>query len=98
MTQGEKHMTLLSMSVSPLGVWWNYKLEGEDPWPQVRIALRMKDGTEIQADPMQLTMGDFGTGHAAAVSFVKPVDLSQAEAVLWEDVVIPLEPSAQTQD
>lgn len=98
MTQGEKHMTLLSMSVSPLGVWWNYKLEGEDPWPQVRIALRMKDGSEIEADPRQLTMGDFGTGHAAAVSFVKPVDLSQAEAVLWEDVVIPLEPSAQTQD
>lgn len=91
MTQGEKTMTLLSMSVSPLGVWWQYKLEGEDPWPQVRIALRMKDGTEIEADPGQLTMGDFGSGHTGSVRFEKPVDLDEAEAVLWEDVVIPLE-------
>ena len=91
MTQGNKHMTLLSMSVSPLGVWWQYQLEGEDPWPQVRIALRMKDGTEIEADPGQLTMGDFGSGLTGSVRFEKPVDLDQAEAVLWEDVVIPLE-------
>lgn len=91
MTQGEKRMTLLSMSVSPLGVWWKYRLEGEDPWPQVRMALRMKDGSEIKADPGQLTMADFGSGLTGSVRFEKPVDLSQAEAVLWEDVVIPLE-------
>lgn len=90
-------MTLLSMSVSPLGIWWNYKLEGkEEPWPEARISLRMKDGSEIRTDPGQLTMGDFGSGHAAAVSFEKPVDLSQAEAVLWEDVVIPLEQPEQS--
>ena len=91
MTQGEKHMTLLSMSVSPLGIWWKYRLEGEDPWPEVRMALRMKDGSEIKAAPGQLTMGDFGSGLTASVRFEKPVDLSQAKAVLWEDVVIPLE-------
>ena len=98
MTQGEKRMTLLSMSVSPLGVWWKYRLEGEDPWPQVRMALRMKDGSEIKADPGQLTTGDTGSGLTGSVRFEKPVDLSQAEAVLWEDVVIPLEQSAQTQN
>lgn len=95
MTQGERHMTMLSMSVSPLGVWWQYQLEGEDPWPRVRIALRMRDGSEIPAAPGQLTMGDFGSGLTAAVNFEKPVDLSQAEAVLWEDVVIPLEQPEQ---
>lgn len=96
MRKGERTMTLLSMSVSPLGIWWNYKLEGEeDPWPEARISLRMQDGSEIRTDPGQLIMGDFGSGHAAAVSFEKPVDLSQAEAVLWEDVVIPLEQPEQ---
>ncbi|MEY8262208.1 DUF4179 domain-containing protein [Oscillospiraceae bacterium 50-60] len=95
MHQGEKTMTLLSMSVSPLGIWWQYQLEGEDPWPRVRMALRMKDGTEIEAAPGQLTMGDFGSGLTGAVSFEKPVDLSQAEAVVWEDVVIPLEQPEQ---
>ena len=95
MTQGEKHMTLLSMNVSPLGIWWKYRLEGEDPWPQVRMALRMKDGSEIKADPRQMTTGDTGSGLTGAVSFEKPVDLSQAEAVLWEDVVIPLEQPEQ---
>lgn len=91
MTQGEKRMTLLSMSVSPLGISWKYQLEGEDPWPEVRMALRMKDGSEIQAAPGQLTMGDFGSGLTASVNFEKPVDLDEAEAVLWENVVIPLE-------
>lgn len=91
MTQGEKRMTLLSMSVSPLGISWKYQLEGEDPWPEVRMALRMKDGSEIQAAPGQLTMGDFGSGLTASVNFEKPVDLGEAEAVLWENVVIPLE-------
>lgn len=95
MTQGEKTMTLLSMNVSPLGIWWKYRLEGVDPWPQVRMALRMKDGSEIKADPRQMTTGDMGSGLTGAVSFVKPVDLSQAEAVLWEDVVIPLEQPEQ---
>ena len=91
MTDGSKTMTLLSMSVSPLGIWWKYRLEGEDPWPQVRIALRMKDGSEVEAAPGQLTMGDMGSGCTASVDFEKPVDLSQAEAVLWGDVEIPLE-------
>ena len=91
MTDGGKTMTLLSMSVSPLGIWWKYRLEGEDPWPRVRIALRMKDGSEVEAAPGQLTMGDMGSGCTASVDFEKPVDLSQAEAVLWGDVEIPLE-------
>lgn len=98
MSDGQKTMTLLSMSVSPLGIWWKYHLEGEDPWPWVRIALRMQDGTEIEADPGQLTMGDMGSGLTATVSFEKPLDLSQAVAVLWGDVEIPLEQPAQTQD
>lgn len=90
-TDSEKTMTLLSMSVSPLGVWWKYRLEGEDPWPRVRIALRMRDGSEVEAALGQLTMGDMGSGCTATVDFEKPVDLSQAEAVLWGDVKIPLE-------
>lgn len=98
MSDGQKTMTLLSMSVSPLGIWWKYHLEGEDLWPSVRIALRMQDGTEIEADPGQLTMGDMGSGLTATVSFEKPLDLSQAVAVLWGDVEIPLEQPAQTQD
>ena len=91
MTDGGKTMTLLSMSVSPLGVWWKYRLDGEDPWPRVRVALRMRDGSEVEAAPGQLTMGDMGTGCTATVDFAKPVDLSQAEAVLWGDAEIPLE-------
>lgn len=89
---GRKKMTLLSMSVSPLGIWWKYCLEGDDPWPEVRMALRMKDGSEIQAAPGQLTMGDMGSGLTGSVSFEKPVDLSEAAAVLWGNVEIPLEP------
>lgn len=96
MTDGEKTMTLLSMSVSPLGVWWKYRLEGEDPWPRVRVALRMRDGSEVEAAPGQLTMGDMGSGCTASVDFTKPVDLSQAEAVLWGDVEIPLEQGPET--
>ena len=91
MTDGGKTMTLLSMSVSPLGVWWKYRLDSEDPWPRVRVALRMRDGSEVEAAPGQLTMGDMGTGCTATVDFAKPVDLSQAEAVLWGDAEIPLE-------
>ncbi len=88
---GEKTMTLLSMSVSPLGIWWKYRLEGDDLWPKASMALRMKDGSVVEAAPGQLTMGDMGTGCTATVDFAKPVDLSQAEAVLWGDVEIPLE-------
>ena len=91
MTDGGKTMTLLSMSVSPLGIWWKYRLEGEDPWPRVRVVLRMRDGSEVEAAPGQLTMGDMGSGCTASIDFAKPVDLSQAEAVLWGDVEIPLE-------
>ncbi len=93
MTDGGKTMTLLSMSVSPLGVWWKYQLDGEDPWPRVRVALRMRDGSEVEARWKrggseveaalgQLTMGDMGSGCTASVDFAKPVDLSQAEAML----------------
>lgn len=96
MTEGGKTMTLLSMSVSPLGIWWKYRLEGEDPWPRVRMALRMRDGSEVEAAPGQLTMGDMGSGCTAAVDFEKPVDLSQAEAVLWGDVEIPLGQTEQS--
>lgn len=97
MRDGQNTMTLLSMSVSPLGIWWKYRLDGDDPWPWVRMALRMQDGTEIEADIGQLTMGDMSTGLTATVSFEKPIDLSQAVAVLWGDVEIPLEQPAQNQ-
>lgn len=93
---GGKTMTLLSMSVSPLGIWWKYRLEGDDLWPKVSMALRMKDGAIVEAAPGQLTMGDMGTGCTATVDFAKPVDLSQAEAVLWGDVEIPLEQGPET--
>ncbi len=83
------------MSVSPLGVWWKYQLDGEDPWPWVRIALRMKDGTEIEADSRQLTTGDMSSDRTATVNFEKPVDLSQAEAVMWGDVEILLEQTSE---
>lgn len=96
MTDGGKTMTLLSMSVSPLGIWWKYRLEGEDPWPRVRVVLRMRDGSEVEAAPGQLTMGDMGSGCTASIDFAKPVDLSQAEAVLWRDVEIPLEQGPET--
>ena len=96
-TDGGKTMTLLSMNVTPLGIYWKYRLEGEDPWPQARLALRMKDGSELKADSAQMTAGDYtGSGCTASVDFEKPVDLSQAEAVLWEDVVIPLETGPET--
>ncbi len=96
-TDGGKTMTLLSMNVTPLGIYWKYRLEGEDPWPQARLALRMKDGSELKADSAQMTAGDYtGSGCTASVDFEKPVDLSQAEAVLWEDVVIPLEMGPET--
>lgn len=95
MSADQKTMTLLSMSVSPLGVWWKYQLDGEDPWPWVRIALRMKDGTEIEADSRQLTTGDMSSDRTATVNFEKPVDLSQAEAVLWGDVEILLEQTSE---
>ncbi|MDE6454571.1 MAG: hypothetical protein K2L38_01365 [Dysosmobacter sp.] len=93
MTDGQKTMTLLSMNVSPLGIWWRYHLDGDDPWPRVRIALRMRDGSEVEAALGQLTMGDMGSGLTGTVSFAKPVDLSQAETLLWGEVEIPLEPS-----
>ena len=96
MTDGGKTMTLLSMSVSPLGIWWKYRLEGEDPWPRVRVVLRMRDGSEVEAAPGQLTMGDMGSGCTASIDFAKPVDLSQAEAVLWGDMEIPLEQGPET--
>lgn len=95
MSADQKTMTLLSMSVSPLGVWWKYQLDGEDPWPWVRIALRMKDGTEIEADSRQLTTGDMSSDRTATVNFEKPVDLSQAEAVLWGDMEILLEQTSE---
>ena len=44
----------------------------------------------MEAAPGQLSMGDMGSGCTAAVGFEKPMDLSQAEAVLWGDVEIPL--------
>lgn len=91
LTWDGRTMTLQSMGVSPLGIWWNYRqADSTSPWPQeVRVALRMADGREIEA-LQQLSTGDMGyvTGSA---SFEKPVDLSQAEAVLWGDAVIPLE-------
>lgn len=94
MSDGEKNMTLISMSISPLGIWWKYRLDGDDPWPRIRMALRMEDGSEIEAASGQLTMGDMGSGYTATVNFEKPVDINQAVAVLWGDMEILLEQSA----
>ena len=88
-------LSLLSMSVSPLGIWWKYRFDGADLAPRVRIALRMRDGGEVEPAPGQMTMADMGSGQTAAVEFEKPVDLSRAEAVLWGDVEIPLERSPE---
>ena len=88
-------MTLISMSVSPLGIWWKYRFDGDDLGPRVRMALRMEDGSEMEPSSGQMTMGDMGSGQTAAVDFAKPVDLSRAEAVLWGDVEIPLEQTGQ---
>ena len=86
-------MTLLSMSVSPLSIWWKYRFDGVDLGPHVRMALRMKDGSEVEALSSQMTMADMGSGQTGTVNFAKPVDLSQAETLLWGEVEIPLEPS-----
>ena len=32
MTDGQKNMALISMNVSPLGIWWKYRLDGEQLW------------------------------------------------------------------
>lgn len=92
LTRDGRTMTLLSMSISPLGIWWNYQqADSDSPWPgEVRVALRMADGREIKA-LQRLSTGDMGYGLTGSASFEKPVDLSRAEAVLWGDVVIPLE-------
>lgn len=82
--------TLDSISVSPLGVYWQFHFDGTNE-PMIHVALKMKDGSRVEAGPRQMVMGAQGSLQTATAPFEKPVDLSQAVAVYWGNVEIPLD-------
>lgn len=82
--------TLDTVSVSPLGLWWQYRFDGTHE-PVIHASLKMKDGTIVEPTPGQMIMGRPGGSEAAAASFEKPVDLSQTAALCWGNVEIPLD-------
>lgn len=82
--------TLDSISVSPLGLWWQYRFDGTNE-PVIYTALKMKDGNIVEPAPGQMIMGHPGGSEIATASFAKPVDLSQAAALYWGNVEIPLD-------
>lgn len=82
--------TLDSISVSPLGIYWQFRFDGEQE-PIIHTALKMKDGSRVEAGPRQMVMGAQGALQTATAPFEKPVDLSQAAAVYWGNVEIPLD-------
>lgn len=82
--------TLDTISVSPLGIFWQFRFDGENE-PIIHAALKIKDGSRVEAGPRQLVMGAQGALQTATASFEKPVDLSQAVAVYWGNVEIPLD-------
>ena len=87
--------TLDSICVSPLGILWQYQFDGRNE-PVVYVALKMKDGSMVEPSPGQLILGYPGVSETATVSFVKPVDLSQAVALYWGGVEIPLDGQGET--
>lgn len=82
--------TLDSISVSPLGIYWQFRFDGEHE-PIIHAALKMKDGSRVEAGPRQLVMGAQGALQTATASFEKPVDISQAVSVYWGNMEIPLD-------
>lgn len=79
-----------AVSVSPLGLWWQYRFDGTNE-PVIYAALKMKDGSIVEPAPGQMIMGHPGGSETATASFAKPVDLSQAAALYWGNVEIPLD-------
>ncbi|WP_298030697.1 hypothetical protein [uncultured Dysosmobacter sp.] len=82
--------TLDAISVSPLGLWWQYRFDGTNE-PVIYAALKMKDGSLVEPAPGQMILGHPGGNETATVSFAKPVDLSQAAALYWGNAEIPLD-------
>lgn len=87
--------TLDSISVSPLGILWQYQFDGINE-PVIYVALKMKDGSMVEPSPGQMILGYPGGSETATVSFAKPVDLSQAAALYWGSVEIPLDGQGET--
>lgn len=79
-----------AVSVSPLGLWWQYRFDGTNE-PVIYAALKMKDGTIVEPTPGQMIMGHPGGSEIATASFAKPVDLSQAATLYWGDMEISLD-------
>lgn len=82
--------TLDSISVSPLGVFWQYQFDGKNE-PVIYVALKMKDGSMVEPSPGQMILGYPGGSETATASFAKPVDMSQAAALYWGGVEISLD-------
>lgn len=82
--------TLDSISVSPLGFFWQYHFDGKSE-PVIYVALKMKDGSIVEPSPGQIILGYPGSGEIATASFAKPVDLSQAASLYWGGVEISLD-------
>lgn len=82
--------TLDSISVSPLGIYWQFRFDGEHE-PIIHAALKMKDGSRVEAGPRQMVMGAQGALQTATAPFEKPVDLSQAVSLYWGNMEIPLD-------
>lgn len=82
--------TLDAVSISPLGLWWQYRFDGTNE-PLIYAALKMKDGSLVEPAPGQMILGHPGGSETATASFAKPVDLSQAAALYWGNAEIPLD-------
>lgn len=82
--------TLDSISVSPLGIFWQHHFDGRDE-PIIHVALKMKDGSCVETGPEQMVTGAQGALQTAEAAFEKPVDLSQAVSVYWGNMEIPLD-------
>lgn len=82
--------TLDSISVSPLGVWWQYHFDGKNE-PVLHVALGMADGSRVEVESGQMFTGAPGYQQSATASFEKPVDLSRAVSLYWGNMEIPLD-------
>ncbi|WP_298023860.1 hypothetical protein [uncultured Dysosmobacter sp.] len=81
--------TLDAVSVSPLGLWWQYRFDGTNE-PVIYTALKMKDGSLVEPAPGQMILGHPGGNETATASFAKPVDLAQAVSLYLGNMEIPL--------
>jgi len=82
--------TLDAVSISPLGVWWQYRFDGANE-PVIYTALGMKDGSRVETAPGQMILGHPGGHETATATFAKPVDLAQAVSLYWGNMEIPLD-------